>query len=91
MTIPQVWDNEAGCSITLGYKSLTEGSDAAVGLFYTIPHDRMVSLRIAAELSPTGGHANWEHDISKCTCVHSRRSGEHKRTLLHLMRVLSSG
>jgi hypothetical protein len=91
MTIPQVWDNEAGCSITLGYKSLTEGLDAAVGLFYTIPHDRMVSLRIAAELSPTGGHANWEQDISKCTCVHSRRSGEHKRTLLHLMRVLSSG
>jgi hypothetical protein len=50
----------------------------------------MVLLRIAVELNPTGGHAYWGQ-ISKCTYKHSRCSGGRKRTLLHLMRVLSSG
>jgi hypothetical protein len=33
MTIPQLWDNEAVCSITLDCDSLTAGSDAEAGLF----------------------------------------------------------
>jgi hypothetical protein len=64
MTIPQFWDNEAVCSITLDCNSLATGANTAPGLFYTDPHDRVVSLRITAEPSPTSGHANanWGRD-----------------------------
>jgi hypothetical protein len=62
MTISRFWDNEAVCSITLDCNSLTTCSDAAAGHFYAIPYDRIVSLRNAAELNPTGGNANWGQD-----------------------------
>jgi hypothetical protein len=56
ITIPQFWD-ETVCSITLESNSLTTGSDAATGLFYTSPHDRMISLRFSVELNPRGMRA----------------------------------
>jgi hypothetical protein len=53
--IPRFCDNEAAssCSITLDCNSLATGADTTPGLFYTDPHDRVVSLRITAELDPT--------------------------------------
>jgi hypothetical protein len=61
--VSQLWGHERVCSITLDCNSLATGADTAPGgLFYTDPHDRVVSLRITAELNPTGGHANRRPD-----------------------------
>ena len=68
MPISQLWgpEHEPVCSIALDRNSLTPGVDsgtAVPGLFYTNPHDRVVSLRIIAELNPTSMHgANWWRD-----------------------------
>lgn len=70
MPIYQLWGHEFDpvCSIALDCNSFTTGVDsetAVPGLFRTNPHDRVVSLRIIAELNPTttGMHdANWWHD-----------------------------
>jgi len=64
----QLWghDLEPVCSITLDYNSLSSGVDserAVPGIFYTNPDDRVVSLRVIAELDPTSIHdADWWHD-----------------------------
>ena len=59
ITIPQFWDNKTVYSITLESNSLTTGSDAATGLFYPSPYDRMISLRFTAELNPRSMRASW--------------------------------
>jgi hypothetical protein len=61
ITIRQFWD-ETVCSITLESNSLTTGTDAATGLFYTSPHDRMVSLRFSVELNSRGMRASRRKD-----------------------------
>ena len=68
MPISQLWspEREPVCSIALDCNSLTTGVDsetAVPGLFYMNPRDRVVSLRIIAELNPTSMNgANWWHD-----------------------------
>lgn len=59
ITIPQFWDNKTVYSITLESNSLSTGSDAATGLFYTSPHDRMISLRFTTELDPRSMRVSW--------------------------------
>jgi hypothetical protein len=80
MPISQLWGHglEPVCSIALDCNSLTTGVDsetAVPGLFCTNPHDRVVSLRIIAELDPTSMHdANWWHGYRE---IHA-----HAQTLL---------
>jgi hypothetical protein len=74
ITIPQFWGNETVCSITLESNSLTAGSDAATGLFYTSPHDRMISLRFTVELNPRSMRVSW--------CKDYREMHVHARSLL---------
>ena len=78
--ISQLWGHELEpvCSIALDCNSLTKGVDSEMaesGLFRTNPHDRVVSLRIVAELNPTSMRdANWSHDYRE---IHA-----HAQTLL---------
>ncbi|KAF8494827.1 hypothetical protein F5888DRAFT_604610 [Russula emetica] len=85
MPISQLWGHELEpvYSIALDCNSLSTGIDSdsetarAVrpGLFWTNPHDRVVSLRIIAELNPTSMHdANWWRDYRE---IHA-----HAQTLL---------
>ena len=65
LPISQIWCHELEpvCSIALDCNSLTTGVDsetAMPGFFYTNPHNRVVSLRIIAELNPTSMH--WWHE-----------------------------
>jgi hypothetical protein len=76
LPISQLWGHELEpvCSIALDCNSLTTGvvdSETAVpGLFRTNPHDRVISLRIIAELNPTSMRdANWWHDYRE---IHAR-------------------
>jgi hypothetical protein len=77
MPIYQLWGHELDpvCSIALDCNSLITGVDsemAVPGLFWTNPHDRVVSLRIITELNPTttsmhhammhDATATWWHD-----------------------------
>jgi hypothetical protein len=71
ITIPKFWDNETVYSITLESNSLTTGSDAATGLFYTSPYDRMISLRFTVELNPRNMRASWGKDYREMH-VHAR-------------------
>jgi hypothetical protein len=82
MPISQLWGHELEpvCSIALDCNSLTAGVDsesAVPGLFCMNPHDRVVSLRIIAELDPTSlsmHDASWWHDYRE---IHA-----HAQTLL---------
>jgi hypothetical protein len=71
IAIPHFCDNETVCSITLESNSLTTGSDAATGLFYTSPHDYMISLRFTVELNPRSMRASWSKDCREMH-VHAR-------------------
>jgi hypothetical protein len=71
ITTPQFWGNGTVCNITLESNSLTTGSDAATGLFYTSPHDRMISLRFTVGLDPTDMRASWGKDYREMH-VHAR-------------------
>ena len=73
ITIPRFWGNEPETvySITLESNSLTTGSDAAIGLFYTSPHDRMISLRFTVELNPRSMRTSWGIDYREMH-VHAR-------------------
>jgi hypothetical protein len=62
ITVPQLWGNGTVCNITLESNSLTTGSDAATGLFYTSPHHRMISLRFTVGLNPRDMRASWGKD-----------------------------
>jgi hypothetical protein len=67
--IPQFWGNGAVCNITLESNSLTTGSDAATGLFYTSLDERMISLTV--RLNPRDMHASWGKDCREIH-VHAR-------------------
>jgi hypothetical protein len=89
ITIPQFCDKGTVCSITLESNSLTTGSDAATGLFYTSHRDHMISLRFTVELSPRSMLASRGKDYREMH-VHARCSCGHKHTQLLLMRVSPS-
>jgi len=72
ISIPQFWDHETVCSITLESNSLTTGSDAATGLFYTSPHDRMISLRFTMEPNPRSMRTSWGSEDYRELHVHAR-------------------
>lgn len=71
IAISQFCDNETVCNITLESNSLTTGSDPAIGLFYTSPHDYMISLRFTVGLDPRSIYAGWSKDYREMH-VHAR-------------------
>jgi len=62
ISLPQSWSSQAVCSINLACNSVAAGTDAASGLFFTNPHDRMVSLVITPWLNSSDMHAQGGHD-----------------------------
>jgi hypothetical protein len=59
ISVPQSWGHEVHHTIDLTCNSLSTGSGATMGPFYTNSHDRMISLWVTVGLDPTGAHANW--------------------------------
>jgi len=62
ISLPQSWSFQAVCSINLACNSVATGTDAPLGLFFTNPHDRMVSLVITPWLNSSDMHAHGGHN-----------------------------